>query len=168
MAARKKGLVLVISGATHSSLGNHPLHFLYSRLDDIDVVVVHPTPEAEWASHCNHRAGYRLKHEAMDLDSFLEASAPSDLMAQYGRIAVIDDVFFGYHAYSDRRLEFMRSSGYVALTQTAELRPEQFTWWELRPDRQRRPENLAAPLRHRRLDQEIIALVAHAAQEQDS
>jgi hypothetical protein len=25
----------------------------------------------------------------------------------------------------------MRSSGYVALTQAAELRPEQFTWWEL-------------------------------------
>jgi len=136
VAARKKDLVLVIGGAMYSSAGNHPLHFLYSRLsevvlDNIDVVVVDPTTDAEWASKCEHRTRYKVKHEQMDLHSFLDASDPSDLMEQYGRIAVIDDVFFAYNASSDKRLDFLKSSGYMALTRAAEGRPEQFTWWEL-------------------------------------
>ena len=136
VVVRKKDLVLVIGGATHTSSLAHALHLLYERLsesvlDDIDVVVVDPTPEKEWAEHCTHRAQYRLKHEPLDLDSFLQQRAPSDLVAQYRRIAVIDDAFFTFSGYSDLRAEFTNGAGYLALTQTAERSPEQLTWWEL-------------------------------------
>jgi hypothetical protein len=112
------------------------MHFLYKRLfesvlDDAGVVVVDPTPEKEWAERCTHRVQYRLKHEPLDLDSFLQQRAPSDLVAQYRRIAVIDDAFFTFSGYSDLRAEFTNGAGYLALTQTAERSPEQLTWWEL-------------------------------------
>ena len=136
LVVRQKDLVLVIGGATHTSSLAHALHLLYERLsesvlDDVGVVVVDPTPEKEWAERCTHRVQYRLKHEPLDLDSFLQQRAPSDLVAQYRRIAVIDDVFFKFSGYSDLRAEFTNSAGYLALTQTAERSPEQFTWWEL-------------------------------------
>ena len=46
LVVRKKDLILVIGGATHTSSPTHALHFLYKRLservlEDIDLVVVH-------------------------------------------------------------------------------------------------------------------------------
>lgn len=133
-------LVLVIGGATHSSSEGHALHLLYTMLTeckriDTDVIVVDPTPEAEWTIQCSHRAQYRLKHEPTDLDTFMQQRGSA--LGAYRRIAVdpavIDDVFFTYCGYADRRLEFTSSAGYVTLTQTAESERNagRFTWWEI-------------------------------------
>jgi len=139
-----KDLVLVLGGATRTSSPAHALHMLYTRLSErshIDVIVVDPTPEAEWTEHCAHRATYTLKHEPMDLDTLWNKQRADHLLATYRRIAVIDDVFFSYCGYADQRLQFRKSAGYVALKQTAQENAQQFTWWEIdRRDRYEGPK----------------------------
>ena len=134
---RKSHLVLVIGGATHTSDPTHPLHALYMRLSEhgyVEVIVVDPTPHAEWIEQSIHRALYRLTHNQIDLDAFIEKVDPSDLRFKYNRIAVIDDVKYKATQSSGAcRRRFAESIGYYALTQAAQQHPDTFTWWEIEP-----------------------------------
>ncbi len=134
---RKSHLVLVIGGATHTSDPTHPLHALYMRLSEhgyVEVIVVDPTPQAEWSERSIHRALYRLTHYPIDLDAFIEKVDPIDLRFKYSRIAVIDDVKYKFTPSSDEwRRRLVESIGYYALTQAAQHHPDTFTWLEIEP-----------------------------------
>ncbi len=133
----KSHLVLVIGGVTHTSDPTHPLHALYTRLSEhgyVEVTVVDPTPHTIWSEQSIHRALYRLTHEPIDLDAFIEKVDPSDLRFKYSHIAVVDDVKYKATQSSGAcRRRFTESIGYNSLTQAAQQYPDTFTWWEIEP-----------------------------------